>query len=278
MPYAGKVMMQRDVTALAAVHWPNSKVKATGTSIGESHQSVGSWHDNQALITDLDPDQLVCNVETLEPTIVLDPAHGKVRLSDGSVVNVPLTTTWIVSRDCGLYQINIPARLIGSDYEATLRTESLDPADYEPVAKQNVQAAYEKWNEQMTRPAGQVQKRMWQPWVAYTSGWVMYPEAWVWHHIIDDNGDPKPAGPWVQSGRYLHQAIRATANFKLLIEESLNADEAVAEAERLATYWGITQGDILYDVRHAVYWKFPPAPVDPPTAEPYGYPVKNDGR
>lgn len=278
MPYAGRTLMQREVTALAAPHWPNSKVKSTGTSIGESHCSVGSWHDNKALVTDLDIDQEVVNVETYEHVRVLDPAKGKIRLSDGSVVNVPTTTLWIVSRDCSLYQINIPARLINSDYEASIRSESLDPAVYEPIAKANVQAAYELWNSPQVRPAGQPQKRLWGPWVAYTQGWPMYPEAYVWHHIVDENGNSKPAGPWVESGRYLFQAIRATVNYQLLITKTMSAPEAVAEAERLAAYWGITRGDITYDERHAVYWKYPPAPTEPPTAEPWGYPVSNDGR
>jgi hypothetical protein len=241
--------------------------------------SVGATHDNKALITDCHVDQIVLNVETYEPTTVLNPEEGKVRLSDGSIVHVPLTTLWIVSRDCGLYQINIPARLVGSDYENSIRSESLDPAVYLPIAKANVQAAYEKWSEPYSRPPGLPDLALWRPWAAYRSNWVMDTEAYVWHHIVDENGVPQPAGPWVTSGRYLFQAIRAAANYHLFILEDMSAAEAVAEAERLATYWKITTGDILHDDRHGVYWKYPDPPTDPPTAEPWGYPslVWNDG-
>lgn len=225
MPYAGKTLMQREVVALAAPHWPNQKVKATATAIAESHCSLGAWHDNPR--------------------------------DDGS----------IASRDCGLFQINIDGDEIGSAREGRLRTESLIPADYLDVARENVREAYGLWS-----------RRKWQPWVAYTSGWAMFPEAWAWHHITDEHGKSKPAGPWVPAGRYLHQAIRAVANWHLLIASDLGIGESLDEAIRLADQFGITKGDIVYDVRHAVYWKYPPSPTEPPTDAAMGYPVRNDGR
>jgi hypothetical protein len=220
MPYAGKTLMQREVVALVAPHWPNSKVKATATAIAESRQSLGAWHDN---------------------------------LRDDGTIS---------SRDCGLFQISIDGDEIGSQKEGRLRTESLIPEEYLDVARYNVKWAYSLWAE-----------RKWQPWVAYTSGWAMYPEAWAWHRI-----EGKPAGPWVTAGRYLHQAIRAVANWHLLIASDLSIEGAVANAEVLADQCGITKGAIVYDARHAVYWKYPPAPTDPPTGEPWGYPIQNDGQ
>jgi hypothetical protein len=214
--------MQREVVTLVAPHWPNSKVKATATAIAESHCSLGAWHDN------------------------IDKAGDEGR---------------ILSRDCGLAQISIDGGKIGSSLEASLRTESLDPAVYLPVAKANVRAAYKLW-----------ERRKWQPWVAYTSGWAMWPEAWAWHRV-----DGEPAGPWVPSGRYLHQAIRAVANWHLLIAKDLGLTEALLEANRLANQYGITKGDLDYDERHAIYWHYPPAPTEPPTGPPWGYPVPNNG-
>jgi hypothetical protein len=272
MPYAGHQLMLREVIGLGAVYWPNSKVKAGATAAAEARGSIGAWHDNKTLITDLAVDQVVCNVETYEPTTIINPATGKIRLSDGSVVDVPLTTEWIISRDCGVYQINIPARLINSPYEATLRTESLDPAVYMPVARANVKAAYELWDNPWKRD-GKTDFRRWQPWVAYTSGWAMWPEAWAWHRDPDGNR----VGPWVPSGRYLHQAVRAVANWHLYIAHDMGSSEAIAEARRLADYWGITKGTLTFDERHGVYWNYPTAPTEPPTAEPWGYPVPNDG-
>ena len=47
MPYAGKVIMPRDLAAEASVYWGGvGLVKATATAIGESHLYLGAWHDN----------------------------------------------------------------------------------------------------------------------------------------------------------------------------------------------------------------------------------------
>src|SRR5690348_1133743 len=43
----------------------------------------------------------------------------------------------VVSRDCGLFQISIPASKIGTAVEAGLRTESKDPDVYMPIALEN---------------------------------------------------------------------------------------------------------------------------------------------
>jgi hypothetical protein len=64
--------------------------------------------------------------------------------------NLDDATNEPVSRDVGLFQINIPARLIGTPAEKAL----LDPA-------QNVANAYTLWK-----------TRGWQPWASYNSGVV----------------------------------------------------------------------------------------------------------
>lgn len=272
MPYYGHTLMLREVLDLAAPHWPNSKVKAIATAGAEAKGSIGALHDNKKVITFFEAGAQVCNVETYELVTVVDPARGQIKLSDGSIVGVPTVTEWIWSRDCGLYQISIPARLINSPYEFTIRTESLDLETYMPVAKANVQAAYDLWNNPWVRD-GKEDFRRWQPWVAYNSGWAMYPEAWAWHH--DENKNP--VGPWVKTGRFLHNAIRAVANWHLYIAKDMNEKEALEEAERLAGYWVTRHGELKYSSRNGIYWVYSPAPTTPPTAEPWGYPVPNNG-
>lgn len=272
MPYYGKQLMARDFVSYVNIHWPNQKVKAVATAIAESQLSVGALHDNKDVITDLREGQQACNVETYELCTVVDPDSGQIKLSDGSTVEVPLTTEWIVSRDCGVYQINIQARYINGPYEFTLRTEEKLFDWYEPVVKTNVKAAYQLWSSPWIRD-GKNDFRRWQPWVAYTSGWAMYPEAWAWHR----DKDGKPVGPWVQSGRYLHKAIRGVANWYLYNTKTMTADEALAEAKRLAAQYGITKGYLTYNAKNGVYWVYPPAPTEAPTGEPWGYPVKNNG-
>ncbi len=272
MPYYGKQIMARDFVGYVNVHWPNQKVKATATGIAESQLYVGALHDNKDVITDLKVDQQVCNVETYELCTVVDPKTGKIKLSDGSVVTVPLTTEWIVSRDCGDFQINIQARDINSAYEFTLRTESKDLDWYSPVIRNNCKAAYTLWSQPWTRN-GKSDFRRWQPWVAYTSGWAMYPEAWAWHRDADGNA----VGPWVPSGRYLHKAIRGVANWYLYNVKTMTSDEALAEGKRLAAQYGITRGYLTYNSKNGVYWVYPPAPENAPTDAAMGYPVKNNG-
>src|SRR5439155_25428913 len=72
----------------------------------------------------------------------------------------------VVSRDCGLYQISIPADRIGTSVESSLRTESMDPAVYTPIWQRNTERAHELY----TQPWVGRPLRLWQPWVAYTTG------------------------------------------------------------------------------------------------------------
>jgi hypothetical protein len=83
----------------------------------------------------------------------------------------------VTSRDVGMFQINIPAVLIGTAAEEAL---------YDPQA--NVERARLLFD-----------ARGWQPWVAWNSGIAM-DTAWY-------RADGKP------TGRYPHRAVRGVANF-----------------------------------------------------------------
>jgi hypothetical protein len=234
MPLAGKVLQPRDIVDQVASAFPTARVQATATALGESAGYIGAWHDN----------------------------------TDGQV---------LTSRDCGLMQINIPAQDIGTSHEDSLRTESLDESVYLPVVKHNVEIALELYNTPMVRirPDGTryTDKRRWQPWVAYTSGWAMFPEWYTWHQDASGN----PVGPWLATGRYVQRAIRAVANWHLLIKKDMDSDEALAEAKRLAKLFKVTAGELRYNDRNKVYWVAPPAPTNPPADGVGPRPISNDG-
>lgn len=186
----------------------------------------------------------------------------------------------IRSRDCGLAQINISRAQIGSGDEERLRTESLVESEYMNVARYNVKRAYELYDEPWVFPDGMHEKRQWQPWVAYRSGWAIYPEFFCIHR---DPITHEPVMPfaWVPTGRYLHQAIRGVANWHLVMKKDLDGPGALAEAERLASLYKVTKGELAFDSVKLVYWKYPPMPTElPATIEEAraAYPVKNDGR
>lgn len=178
----------------------------------------------------------------------------------------------IVSRDCGLYQINIPDEQVGTQVEFGLRTDSKDEAEAMDVARANVEAAWRKWNEEWLRN-GEHDYRRWQPWVAYTSGWAMFPQAWIWKKTEGES-----TGPWVATGRYLHRAIRAVANWHYVIRQDMKATEATQEAKRLAKFFGITDTSFFWDDKTFVTAKYPPAPTAPPADGVGPRPVKNDGK
>lgn len=176
----------------------------------------------------------------------------------------------LLSRDCGLYQINISGSKVGTAEEDSLRYTGTDPPTVAAVSRGNVDRAYKLWTAPWTRD-GKSDYRRWQAWVAYTTGWAMFREAWVWSQI--DDGVP---GPWVATGRYLHKAVRAVANWYLLIKQDMNADQALAEARRLAMYWG-AKGELRYSARLAVYWVYPVKPTAPPSDGLGPRPVVNNG-
>lgn len=175
------------------------------------------------------------------------------------------------SRDCGLMQISIPAREVGTSVEAVLRTEDLDPSVSTYVAAGNVDAAYHLYEQPWTgRPI-----RRWQPWVAYTTGWATFPGWWTWHQV-----EGQPVGPWVPTGRYLQKAIVGISNYHLLIAKDRTVDEAVALAESYSTHFSVA-GEVYASEPKvgppALAWRLPPRPEGPPADGVGPRPIPNDG-
>jgi len=177
--------------------------------------------------------------------------------------------TTLRSRDCGLYQINIPASKVGTDYENNLRTDSMDEEVWRPVLVANVERARALYD---TRWTGN-RKRRWQPWVAYTTGWATFPEWWVWRH----DADKQPVGPWVKTGRYLMKAIAGQVNYRIF-NEDWTSETGLDFARKLAAHFGVTQGELYIGNNLLIGWrKLPPIPTEPPTDGRGPRPVPNDG-
>lgn len=165
-----------------------------------------------------------------------------------------------LSRDCGLYQINIPARMVGTPAESRLRTDSKDPAVYEPVWDNNIDAAVALW-----------ERRGWQPWYAYK--WAVFPHSWVWHRT-----DGVPTGPWVPTGRYLFKAIAGQMNNKIINEKDWTSEQGYAYAKSYAHHFGIADGSRPKFVpeyltgKQIISWEYPSAPSAPPADGSGPYP------
>jgi len=178
------------------------------------------------------------------------------------------------SRDCGLYQINIPADDVGTQVEKDLRSESLDPYEYIPVKQANAYRAWGMYNRAWMRD-GKQDIRRWQAWVAYTTGWATFPEFWVWKHV-----DGVPEGPWVPTGRFIHRAICAQMNFHLIILKDWDESQALFYGKRYANHFDVSGK--LYIKRPktgpaVVAFEIPDKPVNPPTNGVGPRPVPNDG-
>ncbi len=277
MPYAGKTIIPRVIAEEAHVFWQNYELtKAIAVALGESAGSLGAWHDNERELGDCKVDQVVANPELYYKMTVLNPATGKVRLEDGTIENHPPESLVITSRDCGLYQINIPAERIGTYTEDMLRTESLDPAVYEPVMRTNLARARALYDADWVRD-GKVDKRLWQAWVAYNSGWATFPEFWVWRQDADHN----PVGPWVKTGRYIQRAISAQMNYHILIVKDWTVENALYYGKRYAQHFNVkaplkaskeTPGH-----PSIVGFVTPEEPTEPPADGVGPRPVPNDG-
>lgn len=230
MPLAGLRLLARQVAQLGASHWHNA--------------------------------ELVKQVATTlgESAAFVGAWHDNVA-NDGATV---------VSRDCGLMQVNIPARLIGTESEAQLRTENMTYDVAIRVARANVEAAYQLYEQPWAREPGEPQIRRWEPWVAYTSGIATFPEFWVWHQV---NG--KPVGPWVQTGRYVQQAIAGVANFHLMIKRDKTLEQALELATAYAVRFGVKAPAV--ESRGLVTFRVPQPPGGPPLDGIGPRPVPNDG-
>lgn len=176
----------------------------------------------------------------------------------------------VTSRDCGLMQINIQARDIGTPTEEMLRTESLDRVVYWSTATANAAAAYRLYEQPWVRPGDDEPIRRWQPWVAYTTGWATFPGFWIWHQL---NG--KPIGPWLPTGRYLQQAIAGVANFHHMTRQDMTLEGALAYARAGAQHFGVTAD--LHARRGYVAFTVPEKPEAPPKDGVGPRPVPNNG-
>src|SRR5262245_37499426 len=88
----------------------------------------------------------------------------------------------ILSKDCGLFQISIPADKVGSQYESDLFD-----------AEKNVAMARRYF-----------EGREWRPWYGYVNGHALNPDWWRWSDKYQE---------WRPGGRRIHKAIRGVANF-----------------------------------------------------------------
>src|SRR5436190_2735051 len=268
MPYAGVTLMAREVAALAKMvqasdgsnPFKNRKVELLATGIGESSLSVGAWHDNLA------SGDIGARIHTAigsNPELMEGKTASEAKLLFADLMN-PVKDQ-VASRDCGVMQINIPARLIGSEAELALRSESKDRDEAIQVAMQNLHAAAELF----ISPWVAGRDRQWNPWVAWISGWAPYPEAWCWSRVTPDT--------WVATGRFLHKAIRGVANEHWKAGD-LSLEGALHEAERLASFYKITRGDLFVDASNqaqGVQWRYPPKPTQPGSVA--NYPKPNSG-
>jgi hypothetical protein len=170
----------------------------------------------------------------------------------------------VVSRDCGVWQINIPESDIGSAIEFQLRSVDPDPKVYGPVVTYNAYNAYVLYEQAWTRD-GLPDKRRWQPWVSYTEGWATFAAWWQWHGL---NG-------WAPTGRYLQRAIAGVANYHLVIAQNKTLEEALIYATDEAAHWGVA--GTVYAEDGIVKWNVPPEPSAPPANGVGPEPVPNDG-
>jgi hypothetical protein len=96
--------------------------------------------------------------------------------------NVDKETGQIKSRDCGLFQINIPKNQVGTIMEDRL---------YEP--EYNVYRAWKLY-----------ESRGFQPWYGYTLGYATSPKWWTYSEKYKE---------WRRTGRYIQRAVKGVANF-----------------------------------------------------------------
>jgi hypothetical protein len=207
MPYAGVTLKQREAAAFIAAKWQN---------VDERHKALAT-------------------------------AQAESKLSIGAWNdNFAEDDVTLLSRDCGLFQINVKAEDL-PEKEPQLRTDSQIPYYYESVARYNVAVAKQMWDE-----------RKFQPWVAVTSGWAWWPAWWVWRQV-----DKEPVGPWIATGRYIQKAIVGWANWHLLIAKTKNENGAVASAYNQQVKWKV-EGELGLSAGKVAWLSHPPKPEEPP--------------
>src|SRR3990172_4029560 len=104
----------------------------------------------------------------------------------------------ILSRDVGIFQINIPANKVGTPEEERL---------YNP-------------HYNVSRARTLFESRGFQPWVAYNTGIALNPAWWRWS---------EKQSAWVGTGRYVHRATRGCANFYALEMKIASPDDVMLD-------------------------------------------------
>lgn len=179
---AGKQHQPRDIAdACYRAGWVNVKqlTICIAVMLAESQGFDRAWHDNLRATLSLVTGQIVRNVETLERFTCVDPNAGTMRNSGGTTDEYPPDVEWIISRDVGAFQIDIPANDIGSPIEESL---------YDFI--NNVTTARSKWVTWSND--GKETERGWDHWSAYNSGIALDPMA---------------------GGKYIEKACRGVGNF-----------------------------------------------------------------
>lgn len=180
----------------------------------------------------------------------------------------------VASRDCGLFQINIPARQIGTPVEFALRTESLEPNVVDAVVTKNLRAAYDLYKSPWPRESGPDERR-WQPWYAYTQGWATFPEWFIWARPDLDH--------WAATGRYIQKAIVGVANYRIVFKGDSSLT-ALAKAQYWQSKFKVKGTLSILESPKPVPWigligwtEHPPKPTEPPADGVGPRPVENNG-
>jgi len=176
------------------------------------------------------------------------------------------------SVDLGLLQISISADKLDL-FRDKLWTDSLEPEVYEPVAATNVGWARAMYDQ----PGPLGGRRLWGPWVAYTTGWATHPEWWVWRHARNSAGDLEPVGPWLPTGRFIHASIVGWANWHLLIAGTKSQNGALASAYNAQVRWKV-DGELGLSAGKVAWLSHPPRPAEPPADGVGPRPKPNNGR
>lgn len=169
----------------------------------------------------------------------------------------------LLSEDCGIMQVNVRAADVGGARATQLLTD--------PVY--NVGEARKLYDAPWIRD-GVTDKRRFEPWVSYTSGWATFPEFWVWHQEAG-----VPVGPWVPTGRYIQKAIAGVANWHSLIEQDMTPEEALVFAQGRADVFGVkVKPTFAYkNGLPIVTFIAPKRPTNPPADGIGPRPVENSG-
>jgi hypothetical protein len=166
-------------------------IRAVAVWLGESQGYDRAYNDNERELREVKTGTRVRDLVTGSLYVVDDGSHGRV-VENGVSKTIDPAGKVVLSRDCGICQINIPPEQIGTPAEEHL---------YNPLRC-------------IARARAMYERRGFQPWVAFTSGIAMSPAWWKWSVT-------KMA--WVPTGRYLHRAIRGVGNALALAEFQIDS-------------------------------------------------------